>query len=173
MDWKCVVNLESLEFETREHNTRETRGVKYEVAPAACSESMGAKKLGFNVGALKPGEFSCPYHFHHSEEELFIILEGKAMLRMNNNYREVKKGDLIFCSASPEGAHQLYNHTDDVCKYFALSNENDEFEVGEYPDSKKILVRKARKVFEVKSEVDYYKGEENMAAFWPKEILRK
>lgn len=173
MDWKCVVNLQNLEFETREFNTRETKNIQYEIAPAATAEAMGAKKLGFNVGTIKPGEFSCPYHFHHSEEELFIILEGKAILRMNNHFREVKKGDMIFCAAAPEGAHQLYNHTDEVCQYLALSNRNDEFEVAEYPDSKKIMVRKAKKVFEANSEVDYFKGEENPAAYWPKELLRK
>lgn len=173
MDWKCVASLENLEFETKEYDTRETKGLKYEIALKASSEAMGAKKLGFNVGTIQPGEFSCPYHFHHSEEELFIILEGRAMLRMNNSYREVKKGDLIFCSATPEGAHQLYNHTDEVCKYFALSDKNDQFEVAEYPDSGKVMVRKVKKVFEAKSEVDYYKGEKDPAAFWPKEFLRR
>lgn len=57
MTWKNVVNLENLEFETREFNTLETKGKKYEIAPAACAESMGAKKLGFNVGTNQNPKF--------------------------------------------------------------------------------------------------------------------
>jgi uncharacterized cupin superfamily protein len=168
MDWKNIVNLENLEFETQEH-----RGETYEVAPAASAENIGAKKLGFNVSSIKPGEFSCPYHFHYSEEELFLVLEGKAMLRQADRFREVVKGDLIFFANSPEGAHQLYNHTDIPFKYFALSNQNDDFEVAEYPDSKKIMVRKVQKLFEVDTAADYYKGEDDPSKFWPKEHLRK
>lgn len=169
VNWKNIVNLENLEFKTE----TVPGGTQYEIAPAACAENMGANKLGFNVSSIAPGEFSAPYHFHHSEEELFLVLEGKAMLRQNNQYREVTKGDLIFFATGPEGAHQFYNHTDQTFKYFALSNCNDPFEVAEYPDSKKVMVRKIKKVFEIDSAVGYFKGEEDPRQFWPKEYLRK
>jgi uncharacterized cupin superfamily protein len=144
----------------------------YDVAPEASSSAMGAKKLGWNVSILRAGQFSCPYHFHYSEEELFLVLDGKAMLRQAGRFREVSKGDLIFFANSPDGAHQFYNHTDRPFKFLALSNSNDEFEVAEYPDSKKVIVRKIRKLFEVGTEVGYYKGEEDPSIFWPEKYLR-
>jgi len=166
MPWKNIVNLNNLEFES--DYSREN--YKYDVAPAAYSSKLGAKKLGFNVSALPPGQFSCPYHFHHSEEELFLVLDGKAMLRQANQFREVIKGDLIFFSTDPEGAHQFYNHTDRPFKYLALSTL-DELDVCEYPDSKKINVRKLKKIYQAGSEVDYLKDEESPAQYWPKEHL--
>ena len=167
MTWKNIVNLENLKFEPGDPK----ENYMYDVAPAASSLAIGAKKLGWNVSILRPGQFSCPYHFHYSEEELFIVLDGKAMLRQNNKFREVLKGDLIFFENSPEGAHQFYNHTDRPFKFLALSNCNDELEVAEYPDSKKVMVRKVRKLFETGTEVDYYKGEEDPAKYWPEEAL--
>lgn len=131
---------------------------------------MGAKKLGFHAEILPPGAFSCPYHFHHSEEELFLVLEGEATLRQNNEFRRVTRGDLIFFPNSPEGAHQFYNHSDKPFRFLALSTM-DHFEVCEYPDSKKINVSKVKKVFQGVSSVDYWHGEENPRSFWPKEYL--
>src|SRR4051794_15258301 len=113
MPWKNIVNLENLEFKsegTDEH-------YDYAFAPAALGKSLGAQKLGFNVSLLPPKQFSCPYHFHHSEEELFLVLEGKAILRQNGEFREVVKGDLIVFPTGPEGAHQFYNHTASPFKY--------------------------------------------------------
>ncbi|MEK6705385.1 MAG: cupin domain-containing protein [Bdellovibrionota bacterium] len=129
------------------------------------------KEDGFHAEILPPGQFSCPYHFHHSEEELFLVLEGKAMLRQANRFREVSKGDLIFFTNSSDGAHQFYNHSHQPFRFLALSTMDD-FEVCEYPDSKKINVTKIKKVFQGGTDVDYLKDEENPSRFWPKEHLR-
>ena len=168
MTGKNIVNIEKLELIP--DGTREN--YHYEATPRTLASQMGAKKLGYNVSVLPPGQFSCPYHFHHSEEELFLVLEGKSMLRQADLYREVTKGDLIFFANSPEGAHQFYNHTDLPFKFLALSTM-DGFEVCEYPDSKKVFVSKIKKVFQGGTEVDYWTGEADPARVWPKEHLRK
>jgi uncharacterized cupin superfamily protein len=94
------------------------------------------------------------------------------MLRQGDKYREVSKGDLIFFENSREGAHQIYNHSDQPFRYFALS-ATDPFEVCEYPDSNKMSVIKLKKTFQMGSEVEYLRGEENPTKNWPKEYLRK
>jgi uncharacterized cupin superfamily protein len=167
MTWKNIVNLDKLKLE-QDQKVPEA----YEYTTASLAPKMGAKKLGYNVSTVPPGKFSCPYHFHHSEEELFLVLEGKAILRQADQYREVSKNDLIFFEASAEGAHQFYNHTEQTFKFFALSTK-DQLEVAEYPDSKKIFVAKLRKIFQEGSEVDYWTDEKNPEKFWPTEHLRK
>ena len=164
MDWKNIINLETLVYKTQ------PTAENYAGETAALASKMGAKKLGFHAEILLPKQFSCPYHFHHSEEELFLVLDGKAMLRQADNFREVKKGDLIFFTNSKEGAHQFYNHTDQQFRFLALST-HDDFEVCEYPDSKKINVTKVQKVFQGGTEVEYFRGEEDPRQFWPKEYL--
>lgn len=167
MSWGNIVNLEQLQFE------RENPKFNYEIDPRALAKNMGAKKLGWNISRIPPGEFSCPYHFHYSEEELFLVISGKAMLRQAGQFREVVKGDLIFFTTGPEGAHQFHNHGDDWFSYLALSNL-DPFDVCVYPDSDKINVRHGavRKLFELSSAVDYFKGEEDLSKAWPREYLR-
>lgn len=165
MAWENIVNLERLEL-------KPGRGVDpYQYETNRPATVMGASKLGFNVSTVPPGQFSCPYHFHHSEEELFLVLEGKAVLRQGDRFREVTKGDLIFCTTGLEGAHQFYNHTNAAFKMLAISTM-DPMEVAEYPDSKKMYVAKLKKVFQAGAEVDYWKDETDPAKFWPKEHLR-
>ncbi|HAZ13371.1 MAG TPA: auxin-binding protein [Bdellovibrionales bacterium] len=164
MDWKNIANINDLELKL------DQKGEFYKKESVPLASQMGAKKLGFHIVVLHPKTFSCPYHFHHSDEELFLILEGKAILRQAGQFREVKKGDLLFFTNSPEGAHQLYNHTDRPVKYLDLTTMDD-FEVCEYPDSQKVYVSRIKKLFQAGSKVDYFKDEENPKLFWPKKFL--
>lgn len=56
----------------------------------------GAEQLVFDLRSLDPDKFSFPYHFHHNAEELFVLLEGKALLRTPKGIEEVHAGDLLF-----------------------------------------------------------------------------
>lgn len=163
-NWDNIINLETLEYKFNEVNANYC----HESAPLATK--MGSKKLGFHTEILPPKKFSCPYHFHHSEEELFLVLDGKAILRQADQFREVSRGDLIFFINGSEGAHQFYNHTDKPFKFFALSTMDD-FEVCEYPDSKKTYVNKLKKIFQMGQAVDYWKDEADPKGFWPKQYL--
>jgi uncharacterized cupin superfamily protein len=164
--WPNIVNVEDLVYEADENVPEAYR---YEAAPASYSQALGAKKLGFNVSVLLPKKFSCPYHFHHSEEEVSLVLDGRALLRQPQGIREVRRGDLIVFSAAADGAHQFYNHTDRPFRYLSLSTL-DPLDLCEYPDSGKINVRYLRRVFQAGAAVDYWKGEEDPARFWPPEL---
>lgn len=132
------------------------------------SKNFDAKKLGFHLETLDPKMFSCPYHWHEGEEELFIILEGEVTIRCNGEFRIVKKGDLIFYNTGPDSVHQMYNHTDQPCKFFALSNDGGP-DACHYPDSKKHSSLYGYVQNGV--EVDYYKDEEDPSIYWPKDKL--
>ena len=166
MEWKNIVNIENLKLEIGPGVEPYLGDFK---RPAT---DMGAKKLGFNIHTIPTGQFSCPYHFHHAEEELFLILDGKAILRQSGSYREVTRGDLIYFCIGHEGAHQLYNHSDKVLRILAISN-SDPKDVCEYPDSKKLFDREKRKILQNGQEVDYWKDELAPQDFWPKNYLKK
>jgi uncharacterized cupin superfamily protein len=157
-----IVNLDEIPLKEGE------MGSNYQWrASGSLSQAVGAKKLGFHLEDLLPGKYSCPYHFHHAEEELFLVMDGAAMLRQNGKFREVKKGDLIFFQTGPEGAHQFYNHTDKPFRFLALSTMED-LEVCEYPDSGKINVVRVKKIFSAERTLEYLEGEEDPGRFWPK-----
>ncbi len=52
---------------------------------------------------------------------------------------EVKEGDIVFFEIGPEGAHQLYNHTGEPCRYLDIRTEAG-LDICEYPDSDKINI---------------------------------
>lgn len=131
-----------------------------------------AKHLQFDIRSLDPGKFSFPYHFHRAAEELFLILSGEATLRTPEGFQKVSQDDIVFFEEGAKGAHQLYNHSDLPCVYLDVRTTPG-IDVTEYPDSGKVNILPERQIFESSSSVDYFRGEENVAAKWPKEVLRK
>ncbi len=134
------------------------------------AELVKSKHLKFDIRSLDPGKYSCPYHFHRNSEEIFVVMSGKVMLRMPDKFSELSEGDIVFFEMGPEGAHQLYNHTQQPCVYIDLRTVIG-LDVCEYPDSGKINILPFREIYEKESKVDYYKGEEQVSKKWPNEVL--
>ena len=129
------------------------------------SEIGASKDLFFNIRKLDPDKYSYPYHFHRNAEELLIIFEGSATLRTPEGLQVVEKGDIIFFEMGSSSAHQLYNHTSESCVYFDLRTNNG-LDVAEFPDTNKIVIGPTMEIFEKDTQVDYFKGEENVEEVW-------
>ncbi|MBP7176703.1 MAG: cupin domain-containing protein [Thermoclostridium sp.] len=136
------------------------------------SELTKSKVLKFNIRSLDPGKFSYPYHSHRNAEEMFVILSGSVTLRTPEEYRVLSQGDIVFFEMGPEGAHQVYNHTDKPCQFLDIRTDLG-LDVCDYPDSGKINVLPYRDIFQAETAVDYYQGEENISKKWPEEIVNK
>ena len=159
-DWSNVVDLRSFPL-TKEVGEAPYRG-DFARPPAASF----AKKLGFNVRTIPPGQYSCPYHFHHDEEEIFYIVEGEATLRQGNRFRTVRAGEVVFFPTGAEGAHQFFNHSDRDCRLFAVSNRSAN-DVVEFPDSGKIFIASLKKLLRGATETEYLEGERDPSIHWP------
>lgn len=145
--------------------TRLLREPHYDAQGSRLSPGTAARKLGASFDILEPGKRGCPYHLHHAQEEMFIILEGNATLRVAGERLPVKAGDVIFIPPGPEYPHQIINTSDAPLKYLSISTMEAP-EICEYPDSGKFLARASRKSstpFEVLdrrgSNLDYWDGE--------------
>lgn len=155
-----IMNLDQVEFDDVEENgyftsSRGTIGAR-----------IGARKLGYNLTVLPPGKAQCPFHNHHGEEEMFLILEGEGVLRFGDARYPIRKYDVIACpTGGPQVAHQIINTGTTTMRYLALSDLVD-IETCEYPDSGKLLVvagghdgSRLRKMFRAETTVDYYDRE--------------
>ena len=129
------------------------------------AELSQSKHLHFEIRRLDPGKYSYPYHFHRNSEELFIIMSGNVTLRTPEGIQELFSGDIVFFEMGPSGAHQLFNHTETVCEYIDIRTEAG-IDVCEYPDSGKVNILPERNIFDMKDQVDYFKGEENIEEVW-------
>lgn len=72
---------------------------------------------------------------------------------------------MIFLEKGKSGAHQLYNHTSEVCVYLDIRTYVG-YDIAEYPDSDKILIAPTMEVYKNDSQVDYFEGEKNIKDKW-------
>ena len=163
-----VFHTKELKFEAKKSHLPE---FAWQTSPRL-AKLAGAQQLDFDIRSLDPDRFSFPYHFHRAAEELFLILSGEGTLRTPEGFQKVTAGDLVFFEQGDSGAHQLYNHGDMPCVYMDIRTTIG-IDVCEYPDSGKLSILPQLEVFESGSRVRYFKGEENVAEKWPREILRK
>ena len=126
-----IMNLKDAELE--QHDLSES----FQARRAPVAKQLGAEKFGCSLMSLDPGQKAWPYHLHHVNEEMFLILEGEGLLRLDGDERDVREGDLICIPAGPGGAHQIINSSDGELRYLAISTM-EEPDVTEFPDSDKI-----------------------------------
>ena len=115
---------------------REAREPLYDTRCARLAAGTAARKLGASIDVLAPGKRGCPYHFHHAEEELFVVLEGHGHLRVAGEMLAIGPGDCLFIPPGPEFPHQIVNTSDAPLKYLSIGTRESP-EVVEYPDSGK------------------------------------
>lgn len=145
--------------------TRLLRQPHYDAQGSRLARGTAAQKLGASFDILEPGKRGCPYHLHHAQEEMFVILEGNATLRVAGEMLPVKAGDVIFMPAGPEYPHQIINTSDAPVRYLSISTMETP-EICEYPDSGKFLAEgslKSATPFEAirhaGESADYWEGE--------------
>jgi uncharacterized cupin superfamily protein len=152
-----VINLADVEFDDIEENGR------YTSRRAMFSPRIGARQLGYNLTELPPGKVQCPFHNHHAEEEMFLILEGEGELRFGPDRYPLRPMDVVACpTGGPNVAHQIVNTGTTTMRYLALSTLAP-VELCEYPDSGKVGTWSdtgTRGVFRTRDLADYYDGEE-------------
>jgi uncharacterized cupin superfamily protein len=121
---------------------------------------IGARRLGYRLIRLPPGQATFPYHFHHVTEELFHIMEGECTVITGRGRHPVRAGDFLSFPAGSVSAHKFVNEGDQPCVMLALGNE-DAHDVSEYPDTEKIGVKALprRLNFRKQDAVDYWAGE--------------
>ena len=157
---KPIVNLDDVKFDDVEED-----GL-YTSRRARFSDAIGARNLGYNLTVLPPGKAQCPFHSHHGEEEMFLILEGEGELRFGDQRHPIRRHDVIACPpGGADVAHQIINTGTETMRYLAVSTRVP-VDACEYPDSGKVMVvagnggsTKLWKMFRAEDTVDYYDRE--------------
>jgi uncharacterized cupin superfamily protein len=108
----------------------------YQSLGTRLATGTAARHLAASFDILPPGKRSCPYHLHHAEEEMFVVLEGEGTLRVAGEMLPIRAGDVMFIPPGPEYPHQIINTSDAPMKYLSIGTVAP-VEVCEYPDSGK------------------------------------
>jgi uncharacterized cupin superfamily protein len=86
------------------------------IAPLAGLTEMGASHV-----RLEPGAWSSQRHWHDGEDELVIMLTGKAVLIEDDGETEVVAGDILAWPKGSTNGHHLVNRSGEDCTFVAIS----------------------------------------------------
>jgi len=86
------------------------------IAPLA-----GLTELGASHVTLDPGGWSSHRHWHDGEDELVVILSGRAVLVEDDSETEVGQGDILAWAKGSTNGHHLVNRFDQPCSFVAIS----------------------------------------------------
>ena len=140
----------------------------YEWQRIRLGRRLGAEMLGASVYVLGPGQKSFPYHFHHANEEMLIVLEGNVTVRTPEGEKDASLGDAVSFRTGARGAHQVINRSDDPARILMISTMVSP-EIAEYPDSGNVGIFAGRapgaageglqKFIDGSAVVDYFEGD--------------
>ena len=159
-----VINVADLKLEPWK------RSEFYGSADVRIGPMIGVKDLGISYSEVQPGMSSCPFHNHHVEDEMFIILEGEGTYRFGTESYPIKAGSVLGAPAGGQDtAHQIINTGTTVLRYYGISTMS-LADVCEYPDSGKfgVFSRHTRNPYDkatvrhldrLGNGVDYWDGE--------------
>jgi uncharacterized cupin superfamily protein len=132
------INVDELEFRNK-RDERDSQPEPFGCLDAEVGFVIGARRLGYRVSTLQPGQRFCPLHSHAREEEMFFVLDGEPSVRALSENVRCRKGDFIALPVGESGTHQLLNESDAPATVLLLSR-TEAAEACYYPDSDKLLV---------------------------------
>jgi uncharacterized cupin superfamily protein len=155
-----VANLYDPDYDER----REARA-GFTAHRARIGRQLGTERIGLSQWRLPPGQAAYPYHFHLTEEEVLVLLEGSLVLRDPDGWRRLRAGDVVRFPVGEEGGHQLVNPSDDEDAMFLAISTHGAPDVVLYPDEGKIGPAQRlshsdgiKMYFKVADQVDYWDG---------------
>ena len=83
---------------------------------AVCLKGMKMISLAW----LQPG-LSYQPHSHPNHEEIYCIISGKGTMRIDEEKRKIRDGDVIYIPVN--GVHQIINDGDEMIKFLAMEAE--------------------------------------------------
>ncbi|MCC6948786.1 MAG: cupin domain-containing protein [Bradyrhizobiaceae bacterium] len=133
-DFNPVKNIAEVELNAWQH------GEKFSAQIGSFGRTLGLQKLGCMLTVVQPGKAAFPYHVHHANDEMFVILQGTGEYRFGGKTYSLKPGDVVSAPAGgPELAHQIVNTGAEEMRYLGISTTIWP-EAVEYPESNKFLV---------------------------------
>ena len=84
-------------------------------------DSAGLTELGARHVVLEPGAWSSQRHWHDGEDELLVMLSGRATLIEDEGESEVTAGDILAWPMGSRNGHHLVNRGSERCSFICVS----------------------------------------------------
>jgi uncharacterized cupin superfamily protein len=87
----------------------------------AVGQTAGLTLLGARHVVLEPGAWSSQRHWHDGEDELLVMLSGRAVLIEDDGETELVPGDIAAWPKASRNGHHLINRSDEPCSFVCVS----------------------------------------------------
>src|SRR4051794_17959602 len=104
----------------------------------------GSHELGATLYEIEGGGAISPYHFHHANEELLIVLSGSPEVRMPGGRRRLAAGAVMAFARGEDGAHAVTNPGPEPVRILLVSTMHFP-DVAEHVDTGALLRSPARR----------------------------
>lgn len=82
-------------------------------------ERLGAKTLDLHLNVLQPGSRAdAPYHLHTNAENIYVVLQGRVGLRLEDRDIFAQAGQTVFIP--PNIPHAVWNDGDDEVRLLEI-----------------------------------------------------
>ncbi len=85
------------------------------------AEAGGLTELGARHVVLQPGAWSSQRHWHEGEDELLVMLTGRAILVEDDGETEMRPGDVAVWPKGVSNGHHLINRDAEPCSFVCVS----------------------------------------------------
>jgi uncharacterized cupin superfamily protein len=82
--------------------------------------ATGLAHFGVSHVTLKPGSWSSQRHWHDSEDEFLVMLEGEAVLVEDDGATLLKPGDCAAWAQGSTNGHHLRNESESDCVFVVV-----------------------------------------------------
>jgi uncharacterized cupin superfamily protein len=86
------------------------------------SPASGLTDFGASLVRLEPGAWSSQRHWHDSEDELVVMLEGEAVLVEDSGATVLRPGDIAAFPKGTGDGHHLRNESDGECRFLVVGS---------------------------------------------------
>ena len=90
------------------------------IGAAARLTALGARHV-----ILEPGAWSSQRHWHEGEDELLVMLSGRAVLIEDDGETELVPGDIAAWPMGERNGHHLVNRSAEPCSFVCVSAGED------------------------------------------------
>ena len=97
------------------------------------TRDFGLTQFGVNKVELPPGAWSTQRHWHKSNDECVVVLEGSLTLVTNEGEEELGPGDCVAFRMNDPNAHHFQNRTNSVAVYYDIGGR-DMLDVTTFPE---------------------------------------
>lgn len=123
-------------------------------------DAVGSEKIYVNIDYVKPGAESVKYHYHSKQEELYIIMSGKGILRIDDKEILIKTGDVISVPANKDNGHQFINNSSEILQILDVGTREKD-DIITYPDENVIYIKNKKLVFKINNDIKGWTSEPN------------